>query len=73
MQIESSVITVNSLLLAICSTSVAINAFFLRGVASDLKDIKLIQERHGNRITRLEARSSHPHRRVDDFDNKEEE
>lgn len=61
----------NSILQFGATILLGVTGFFLRGVASDLKEIKKQQDRDGNRITALEAvqsftHSHHPMRREGD-------
>lgn len=57
-------VAVNSVLLAVVSLSIAVNGFFLRGVARRIEQIDLRQRRMHDRITWLEAHHDSAARRL---------
>lgn len=54
----------NSFLVAASLASLAVNAFFLRGIAADLRAMRAEQQQHGERLSWIEGRIlGHPRRR----------
>lgn len=59
----------NTILVAVATTSLALNGFFLRQAFNKMEKMDDRQEKDGNRITTLEARMNFPHydRRISPF------